>query len=278
MGGIGLRRRVARTPSTPRSRRCATSTSSTPLVRLPLSLGVGAFVTSALPRIWRSDVASPSVPARARRGGRGRRAGARRPRPGGRGLAAHRGRFRGRPDELARRGRLPRRPARTDPHDRAARGRLRRADLGPHHRRADPGPGPVAVDGARAGHRRARRDPAAARLASSRQSRTRGRSGDLPAALDALGATHVVVRNDLDPDEVDAPDPRLVRTAVANVPGARLVASFGTTSDGDAAIEVYELRPRRRAPRRGAGLGGPHGRRRRSRGRPGRACRGPART
>lgn len=66
--------------------------------------------------------------------------------------------------------------------------------------------------------------------------------GHLPAALDALGVTHVVVRNDLDTDEVDAPDHALVRAAVANVPGATLAATFGTTSDGDAAVEVYELR------------------------------------
>lgn len=65
---------------------------------------------------------------------------------------------------------------------------------------------------------------------------------DLPAALDALGVTHVVVRDDLDTDEVDATDHALVRAAVAGVPGAALAATFGTTSDGDAAVEVYELR------------------------------------
>ncbi|WP_191280319.1 alpha-(1-_3)-arabinofuranosyltransferase domain-containing protein [Nocardioides flavus (ex Wang et al. 2016)] len=64
----------------------------------------------------------------------------------------------------------------------------------------------------------------------------------LAAALEELGVTHVVVRNDLDPEEVDAPDPQLVHAAIANVPGARLAASFGSTAGGPAAIEVFELR------------------------------------
>ena len=97
------------------------------------------------------------------------------------------------------------------------------------------------MDGPRADHGRTRRDPAPAglRRAGSRRPPT---AAHLPAALDALGVTHVVVRNDLDTDEVDAPDHALVRAAVANVPGASLAAAFGATSDGDAAVEVYELR------------------------------------
>ena len=100
----------------------------------------------------------------------------------------------------------------------------------------------------------------------------------LPAALDALGVTHVVVRNDLDTDEVDAPDHALVRTAVANVPGATLVATFGTTSDGDAAVEVYELRHDAEPRVEVQDWEDRHGRRRRPRGGPGAACRGAART
>lgn len=59
-------------------------------------------------------------------------------------------------------------------------------------------------------------------------------------ALHSMGITHVVVRNDLDPGETDTPDPEQVRATLDNVPGARLEASFGMTPDGPA-IQVYEL-------------------------------------
>lgn len=68
------------------------------------------------------------------------------------------------------------------------------------------------------------------------------RRQELGAALDAVGATHVVLRNDLDPADTDAPDPALIRASLATVPGAEVVSAFGRTPDGRRDVEVFELR------------------------------------
>ncbi len=163
MGGLGVRRRVA-----PRPRHLPGAAAQHPQVRprreAAAEPGGGRLRDLGAAPGLEEDEHVARGPGPQHRGGRGRRAGARRRRPGGRGLAAHQGRLRRRTDAVARRGRVPRRPARAHPDDRAPRRWVRRADLGTHDRRADPGPGPGAVDGARAGHRRARRDPPPPRL------------------------------------------------------------------------------------------------------------------
>ena len=49
----------------------------------------------------------------------------------------------------------------------------------------------------------------------------------LSAALSRLGITHVVVRNDLDPDETSAPPPDVVYSALSGASELRSVARFG---------------------------------------------------
>ena len=213
----------------------------------------------AVPRAWWPDERS-----RRRPGPTASRPGVvgvlvrRRRRPGGLArLAAHRRRLRRRPDSVARRGRLPRRPAGPTRDARAPGRRLRRADLGPHHRRADPGARPAAVDGARAGHRRTRRDPAAPRLGRAGSRRAAARRTRLAEAL--RGAGHHPRRRPQRPrprrDRRTGRRPRAARRS-ANVPGAargRLLRHARPTAD--AAIEVYELDHDQRPAGRRAGLG-----------------------
>lgn len=79
-------------------------------------------------------------------------------------------------------------------------------------------------------------------LDSVEQSLSQARSQDRTAeALEMMGITHVVVRNDLDAETTDAPDPAVVRASVAGVPGARVVASFGEAPAGGPLLEVFEL-------------------------------------
>lgn len=61
------------------------------------------------------------------------------------------------------------------------------------------------------------------------------------AALASMGITHVLVRNDLDPRGSEAPDADVVRASLSEVPGSRLAATFGRDADGGPLIEVYEL-------------------------------------
>ena len=55
-----------------------------------------------------------------------------------------------------------------------------------------------------------------------------------------MGITHVVVRNDLDP-ATDAPDAAVVRASMADIPGARVAATFGRAAGGGPALEIFEL-------------------------------------
>jgi arabinofuranan 3-O-arabinosyltransferase len=63
----------------------------------------------------------------------------------------------------------------------------------------------------------------------------------LAEALRRLGVTHIVVRNDLDPTETDAPSRDLVEATLEGLPGAERVASFGRARGGGPAIVVHEL-------------------------------------
>lgn len=61
------------------------------------------------------------------------------------------------------------------------------------------------------------------------------------AALRRLGVTHVVLRNDLDPEMVNAPSVDLVRASVAGSPDLVPVADFGSMEEGHPAVEVFAL-------------------------------------
>lgn len=63
----------------------------------------------------------------------------------------------------------------------------------------------------------------------------------LAEALRALGITHVIVRNDLDREATDAPAPAVVHAAMNNLPGAEVSATFGESVDGGPALVVYEV-------------------------------------
>lgn len=211
-----------------------------PVVRLPLSLGLAAFATSAVPRTWRRAAGSTMIPVRgvalagvtllvlAAAG------------PAAAGSLRTTGGF----DDIAAPWRdavayLDAQPAPTrtivlpgagfavQTWGRTIDEPIQVLDPAPWMARAQ-------VTVAPAGTLRLL-DSVEQSLGDPRPSK------HLAAALEALGATHVVLRNDLDPDEVDAPDADLVRAAVGNVPGVRLAASFGRTSDGPA-VEVFELR------------------------------------
>ncbi|MFC7497479.1 MULTISPECIES: alpha-(1-_3)-arabinofuranosyltransferase domain-containing protein [unclassified Nocardioides] len=61
------------------------------------------------------------------------------------------------------------------------------------------------------------------------------------AALRRMGITHVVVRNDLDPEETSAPPIAVVMASVTGSTGLTPVASFGRTSDEYPAVAVLEV-------------------------------------
>ncbi len=61
-------------------------------------------------------------------------------------------------------------------------------------------------------------------------------------SLRRMGITHVVVRNDLDPAETNAPPVDVVMASVAGSPDLVPVADFGSTADGYPAVEVLVLR------------------------------------
>ena len=98
-------------------------------------------------------------------------------------------------------------------------------------RRGWPGPG----------DRRPGRHPSTARLDRGSVGEAR-LSSAWPEAWERLGITHVVVRNDLDPAESDAPTPDLVAATMDRIPGARVVATFGEEAGGEPTIVVHELR------------------------------------
>lgn len=62
----------------------------------------------------------------------------------------------------------------------------------------------------------------------------------LGAVLTRLGISHVLVRHDLDLDVTDATTPALVSTAIARSGGVRRVQAFGTVGQG-VAIEIFEV-------------------------------------
>jgi arabinofuranan 3-O-arabinosyltransferase len=64
---------------------------------------------------------------------------------------------------------------------------------------------------------------------------------DVAARLHALGVTHVIVRNDLDLDETDAAANDLLAASLAQLDGARRLAAFGDARGGGAELEVYQL-------------------------------------
>lgn len=79
-------------------------------------------------------------------------------------------------------------------------------------------------------------------LESLEQSMSEARPQDrMVEALRSLGITHVILRHDLAPRETDAPDAGLERATITNVPGARLSATFGERADGGPELEVYEI-------------------------------------
>ncbi|MET0523484.1 MAG: alpha-(1-_3)-arabinofuranosyltransferase family protein [Nocardioides sp.] len=61
------------------------------------------------------------------------------------------------------------------------------------------------------------------------------------SSLRRLGITHVVVRNDLDPAQTDAPPVPIVMASVNGSTGLTPVADFGSTTDGFPAIEVLAV-------------------------------------
>lgn len=211
-----------------------------PVVRLPLSLGVAAFATSALPRAWRRTDTSAAVPARAIALGVVGALVLLAAAPAAAGSLRTKGGF----DDVPAQWRdaveflddqsgptraivLPGAGFAVQTWGRTIDEPIQVLDPAPWMARAQVTVAPAGTLRMLDSVERAVADPRPQK--------------HLPAALGALGATHVVLRNDLDTDEVDVPDHALVRTAVANVPGATLVASFGTTSDSEAAVEVYEL-------------------------------------
>ncbi|ROR91415.1 alpha-(1-_3)-arabinofuranosyltransferase domain-containing protein [Nocardioides aurantiacus] len=63
----------------------------------------------------------------------------------------------------------------------------------------------------------------------------------LAASFARLGMTHVVLRHDLDPDETDAPSPDVVEAGVASTPGLDRVAGYGPEVGGRQQVEVYAV-------------------------------------
>ncbi len=60
-------------------------------------------------------------------------------------------------------------------------------------------------------------------------------------ALSRMGITHVVVRNDLDPARTSAAPPELVNAAIAGSTGLDAVAAFGRAPGGRPAVEVFAV-------------------------------------
>lgn len=211
-----------------------------PVVRLPLSLGVAAFATSALPRAWRWTSTSPSVPARSIAVGVVGVLVLAAAGPAAAGSLRTKGGFDDVPvqwrDAVAFLDDQPG-PTRTivlpgagfavQTWGRTIDEPIQVLDPAPWMARAQ-------VTIAPAGTLRL--------LDSVEQAVAEPRpEPSLEEALRAMGTTHVLMRNDLDPDEADAPDPEIVRASLASIPDARVVASYGRMADGTPAIEVYAL-------------------------------------
>jgi arabinofuranan 3-O-arabinosyltransferase len=63
----------------------------------------------------------------------------------------------------------------------------------------------------------------------------------MAALLRRLGITHVLVRNDLDPAETDAPSPAIVHASMQGATGVTRVTGFGSAPDGRSAVEVFAV-------------------------------------
>ncbi|GEP32861.1 coagulation factor 5/8 type [Nocardioides szechwanensis] len=70
-------------------------------------------------------------------------------------------------------------------------------------------------------------------------------------AIRRLGVTHVVVRNDLDDEETDAPPAEAVYASLGGDPDVVSVARFGQTAAGEPEVEVLSLGGGARDPRAG---------------------------
>ncbi len=66
-------------------------------------------------------------------------------------------------------------------------------------------------------------------------------SVSLAPMLDRAGITYLVVRNDLDYGQVDSPRPEVVHAVIDRSPGFAAVARFGDAGNGYAAVEVYAV-------------------------------------
>ena len=211
-----------------------------PVVRLPLALGVGAFLTAAVPGAWRRS----TEPARSRAGWVALAASAvvvsSVAAPAAAGSLRTAGGFEGLPDgwrEAAAFLRDQPEPTRTlvlpgagfavQTWGRTIDEPIQVLDPTPWMARAQ-------VTVAPAGTLRLL-DTVDQAVADARPQHR------LAAALEALDVTHVIVRNDLDPEGTDSPDPVLVRAALGHVPGTRLVGGFGATLGGVRSVEIYEL-------------------------------------
>ncbi|WP_243060216.1 alpha-(1-_3)-arabinofuranosyltransferase family protein [Nocardioides sp. SR21] len=63
------------------------------------------------------------------------------------------------------------------------------------------------------------------------------------SSLRRMGITHVVARNDLDPAQTDAPPVPVVMASLGSTTGLTSAAVFGSTSDGYPAVAVFEVQP-----------------------------------
>ena len=212
-----------------------------PVVRLPLSLGVGAWVTTGLPRVVEplvrlvDDPGAPTVHRRLRAAGG---ADVPSPQPVGR-CGSTTGSRTCRRDGARRSptcASSPRRPASWCCRAPGSPSRTWGRTIDEPIQVLDPPPwlARAQVTVAPAGTLRL--------LDTLEQSVGEARpQGRVEETLRELGVTHVVVRNDLDLEETDAPDPDVVRATVGRIPGSRIAASFGDGPDGGPAVVVYAL-------------------------------------
>jgi arabinofuranan 3-O-arabinosyltransferase len=74
-------------------------------------------------------------------------------------------------------------------------------------------------------------------------------SPGLGRLLDRAGITDVLVRNDLNPDMTDAPDPTVVHNVLDHSPGLSRVRAYGSAGNGYPLIEIYRVHSTTADPR-----------------------------